>query len=188
MPSAFAHAVSAAAIGGWFNYPGKPWKFWLLAIFCSAIPDADVITFAFNIPYEHWLGHRGFFHSITFAVILGVLVTFLFYRTTSLLSSQGIGLICVFTLCTFSHGILDMLTSGGEGIALFAPFDNTRYFFSFRPIQVSPIGASKFFSEWGIRVLKSEAIWIGLPSAGIIICRIIFRSLSKTDQNNQNSS
>lgn len=177
MPSAFAHAVSAAALGSWFQIPGNKFKFWFLAVFCSVIPDADVITFSMGIPYDHWLGHRGFFHSITFAVILGLLISRLFYTKVPFLSRTGITLFCVFTLCTFSHGILDMFTSGGKGIALFAPFDNTRYFFSFRPIQVSPIGASKFFSEWGLRVLKSEAIWIGLPSVFLLAVRWVYGKL-----------
>jgi inner membrane protein len=50
------------------------------------------------------------------------------------------------------------LTSGGLGIALFAPFDNTRYFYSFTPIKVSPIGVEAFFSARGLAVLKSEFI------------------------------
>jgi inner membrane protein len=57
-----------------------------------------------------------------------------------------------FFLITASHGILDAFTNGGLGIALFSPFDNSRYFFPFRPIQVSPIGAG-FFSMRGLRVL-----------------------------------
>jgi len=62
-----------------------------------------------------------------------------------------------------SHGLLDAFTDGGLGIAFFAPFDPTRYFFSWRPIAVSPIGISQFFSLWGLSVLLTEAIWIGLP-------------------------
>jgi inner membrane protein len=44
-----------------------------------------------------------------------------------------------------SHGILDAMTDGGLGVAFFSPFDDTRCFFPFRPIKVSPIGLS-FFS------------------------------------------
>src|SRR5579872_845956 len=49
-----------------------------------------------------------------------------------------------FFVVTASHGVLDAMTDGGLGIAFFAPFDNTRYFFPFRPIKVSPIGFSFF--------------------------------------------
>lgn len=37
-------------------------------------------------------------------------------------------------------------TNGGLGTALSAPFDNTSYFFSWRPIMVSPISAGALFS------------------------------------------
>jgi inner membrane protein len=71
-----------------------------------------------------------------------------------------------FVAITASHGVLDALTSGGPGVAFFAPFDSTRYFFPWRPIPVSPL-ASRFFSEWGWRVFSAELALIWLP-AGIV--------------------
>jgi inner membrane protein len=56
------------------------------------------------------------------------------------------------------------MTNGGLGVAFFAPFDNSRYFFSFTPIQVSPISVRAFFSERGMRALASELVWICLPA------------------------
>jgi inner membrane protein len=32
------------------------------SILLTLMPDFDVIAFAFGIPYEHMLGHRGFTH------------------------------------------------------------------------------------------------------------------------------
>ena len=74
------------------------------------------------------------------------------------------GLFLYFFFCTVSHGVLDAMTDGGLGVAFFSPFDTTRYFFPARPVLVSPIGIGEFFSEYGVRVLASEAVWIGLPS------------------------
>jgi hypothetical protein len=34
-----------------------------------------------------------------------------------------------------------------------------RIFLPFKPIQVSPIGISNFFTEWGFRMIVSELIW-----------------------------
>jgi inner membrane protein len=82
--------------------------------------------------------------------------------------SHRIQLFVWFMAVTASHGLLDALTNGGRGIAFFAPFTNHRYFFPWRPIQVSPIGAG-FFSARGLRVLTSEARWIWLPSAIIAV-------------------
>jgi inner membrane protein len=68
-------------------------------------------------------------------------------------------------LATASHGVLDAATDGGLGVALLAPFDAERVFFPFRPIAVSPIGASAFVSARGAAVLASELLWIWLPFA-----------------------
>jgi inner membrane protein len=79
------------------------------------------------------------------------------------------GLFLYFFLCTASHGVLDAMTDGGLGVAFFSPFDTTRYFFSARPVLVSPIGISEFFSEYGARVLANEAVWIWLPSLALFL-------------------
>ena len=75
-----------------------------------------------------------------------------------------ITLVIYYFLATVSHGILDALTTGGNGITFFAPFSAERYFLPWRVIQVSPIGVGNFFSEWGLEVLKSEFFYILLPS------------------------
>jgi inner membrane protein len=67
------------------------------------------------------------------------------------------------------------MTNGGLGVAFFAPFQNDRYFFPWRPIQVSPIGVASFFSEWGLRVVRSELQWVWLPSAIINVIGHSFR-------------
>jgi inner membrane protein len=67
-----------------------------------------------------------------------------------------------------SHGILDTFTNGGSGVALFAPFDLTRYVAPWRPLIVSPI-AFAFFSQWGARVLLSELGWIWLPATLLVL-------------------
>jgi inner membrane protein len=68
-------------------------------------------------------------------------------------------------VATGSHGMLDAFTSGGLGIAFFWPWSANRYFAPFRPIRVSPIGFSLFFSHRGIAVLLSELLWIWMPCA-----------------------
>ncbi len=165
MASIFGHALASIAIGASFTKTMKNLKFWLLGVFCAIFPDADIVGFKFGITYASFFGHRGFTHSLVFALIFGFLIAFLFYKKKNKFLFYAV----FFTLATASHSVLDAMTTGGLGVAFFSPFDNTRYFFSWRPIQVSPIGAAKFFSSWGLRVIKSELIWIGLPSFGIII-------------------
>jgi inner membrane protein len=131
---------------------------------CSIIPDLDVIGFRFGIRYSNMLGHRGFTHSILFAAALGALLSFTLLRNGQ--GNNWVVFIFLF-LSTLSHALLDMLTNGGLGVALFAPFSNERYFFPWRPIEVSPIGVGSFFSEWGARVILSELRWVWLPSAAV---------------------
>ncbi|WP_024770439.1 metal-dependent hydrolase [Aquimarina macrocephali] len=173
MASIFAHGFTAYAFGKSFSKEIYTKKLWILGIICSILPDADVIGFKFGITYESFWGHRGFSHSLFFALLLGVIVTFIFYSKKTF-TKTGAALILYFTICTAFHGVLDAMTTGGLGIAFFSPFDTTRYFFPWRPIQVSPIGLSNFFSIWGIKVLLSELIWIVIPtSIYILVIRYI---------------
>jgi len=96
-------------------------------------------------------------------------------------------LVLWFAGVTASHGLLDALTNGGRGIAFFAPFSDHRYFFPWRPIQVSPIGVG-FFSARGLRVLASEAGWIWLPSAIIAVCARLIRRWSSPPSPNASTS
>ena len=174
MASIFGHALIGIGLGQLFTRKTTA-KILLLCVICTIIPDADVIAFSFGIPYAHPLGHRGFSHSIVFALLLGVVVKFLFFRKVAFSSRQGLILISLFFLSTISHGVLDACTNGGQGVGFFIPLDNTRYFFPWRPIQVSPIGAANFFSEWGWRVIKSEIVWIGIPGILMISIGMLIR-------------
>lgn len=168
MASAFGHAFTAIALVTSFRKSYLNWKFWTLGIVCSILPDADVITFKFGIPYDSFWGHRGFSHSFLFALIIGITITLIFYWNKGSTLTR-LALAFYFTITTASHSLLDAMTSGGLGVALFSPWDNTRYFLPWRPIKVSPIGIDSFFSEWGLLVLKSEALWIGIPCIFFIV-------------------
>ena len=173
MPSLFAHAATAAALTSLFQKPTT--KLLLLMMFCAVIPDADVLGFKFGVPYSHLFGHRGFTHSIFFSVLLGLLVSFVFYRKVGVFSAKWWYYVLLFSLATLSHAVFDAMTSGGLGVAFFAPFDEGRYFFPFRPIKVSPLSISQFFSAWGLKVLRSEFVWVFLPSFFIIMCSYLYR-------------
>ncbi len=163
MASAFSHALVAFAIGRSHHWSVNAPRFWTLSVGCSILPDLDVLAFVVGIPYEHVLGHRGLTHSLIFALFVGIGVVGIGFPKVLLGSAQWKKLVAHFTIVTASHGVLDALTDGGLGVAFFVPFDNSRYFFPWTPIQVSPIGIASFFSEWGIQVLASEVVWIGIP-------------------------
>ena len=135
----------------------------LTAVACvaSVVPDIDAAGFAAGIPYGHPLGHRGFTHSLSFALLAAGAGTALAKR----LGASPAMTFAVLFVSTASHGLLDAMTSGGLGVAFFSPFSNRRFFLPWRPILVSPIGIVSFLSEWGVAVMKSEIAWIWLPAA-----------------------
>ena len=139
MPSVFSHWVAALGIGACFYRPGVPTRVWVTGAICSAIPDLDVIGFRYGIRYGDFWGHRGFTHSLVFAALLaGVAALLSFWPGVTGLGP--LSLWAYFFLSTASHGFLDAMTDGGLGVAFFSPFNNRRYFFSWTPIRVSPIG------------------------------------------------
>ena len=177
MASAFGHMVVAYAMGKSLSIPFHTARFWWVTMACCLLPDVDVLGLALGIPYEHMLGHRGLTHSIMFAMLVGVVVP-RWATPTLAFGTRPYWVVAVyFFLVTLSHGFLDALTNGGLGIAFFAPFDSTRYFFPLRPIAVSPIGLSAFLSQAGMGVLLSELVWIGIPVGVWLLC---VRALRKT--------
>lgn len=180
MASAFTHVFVALAGGKMFSGHKMPRRFWWLAAICAVLPDADAIGFKLGVSYTSFWGHRGFTHSLVFALLLSLLVVLLFFRSYAGDNPRmWWRLVAFFFIITSSHTVLDMMTTGGEGVAIFAPFDNTRYFLPWRVIRVSPIGVAEFFSEWGLRVIKSELLWVWLPLSILVVLTWLFRKSRK---------
>ena len=177
MPTVITHAAVAVAGGMALAPRDVSHHFWPLAILCSTIADADVMAFSFGISYHHFFGHRGFFHSPFFGLLLSILVMTIFFRNLEFLSAKWFFYFIFFFILAASHGILDAFTDGGLGIALLSPFDNERYFFPWTPIKVSPISIQAFFSKWGWSVFKNELLWIWMPFFVILVLVRIFRKI-----------
>lgn len=180
MASAFGHA--ALVLGAHKLFPDKVTgtKVIILGIVSAVFPDLDVF-FHHIVEYSHptyeYLEHRGITHSILYAILWAVLITGIFHYK----KKQKILFILFYFLCTISHGVLDAFTTGGDGIGFLMPFSTERFFTPYKVIQVSPIGISRFFSEWGIRVLKSEFFYIGIPSIlfyilGLILNKRVYKT------------
>lgn len=174
MATVFSHAVAALGIGACFYREGVPKTVWLAGMLCAAAPDLDVIGFSLGIDYGDPFGHRGITHSIFFAALLALgVVSFVFPRGVPKLSRFSLWLFLF--LATASHGFLDAMTNGGLGVAFFAPFYNARFFFPWRPVQVSPIGITNFIADGGLSVFPSEILWIWLPSAVLAAVALTIR-------------
>src|SRR5437660_7041512 len=170
MASAFTHAFAAVALTKTMSTTKRGWRFWTLLAGSAVLPDADVIGFPFGINYGGLLGHRGLSHSLLFAALWSLLVVFWEFRAVARCSEQWWRLLGLFFVATASHGVLDAMTDGGLGVAFFSPFDTTRYFLPWRPLEVSPISIAHFFERGGAAVLGSEFRYVWLPLSSLWFC------------------
>jgi inner membrane protein len=159
MPTILTHPAVPLAIGIAFGQKLISKRLLVAGIVGAVLPDLDVIAFQIGIPYGSDLGHRGFSHSVLFAAVYGGIGACLARRLQTS-PAKAFLFLCG---ATASHGILDAFTNGGSGIALLWPFTSARYFAPVQPIEVSPIGISRFLSERGFDVLASELLWVWLP-------------------------
>jgi len=160
MPTIFTHPVVALGLSPCLSFREKRKQIIFIAIFLTILPDIDVIGLRLGVPYLHLFGHRGFTHSITFAIIVSLLMAWFVVKNSSL-SLKPIWL--YFFLSAVSHGLLDAMTNGGHGIAFFSPFSNERFFFYTQPIDVSTLSIKRFFNGQGYKVIISEIFWIWIP-------------------------
>jgi inner membrane protein len=163
VPTTLTHTLVGLGLGKLLAPHPVPWPYYGLAAALALAPDADVVSFRLGIPYRSRFGHRGFSHSLCCAALLSLAVAALGPRLgMTWWQLAGIAFVLVVT-----HSLLDALTNGGGGIGFFSPFDDTRYFLPWRPVQVSPIGLA-VFSRWGWQALRSEIVWVWLPLAGLV--------------------
>ena len=151
MPGILHAAVGAAA--GRAVARVRTGRLMVVLALLSMLPDLDVLAFAFGIPYQAPFGHRGALHSIAMALVIGALCS-LDARAWQLSRLRMFGVV---SAVIASHGLLDTFTDGGLGIALAWPLSNHRFFFSWRPLPVAPIGAG-ILSRYGLHVLLTESI------------------------------
>ncbi|MCL2725022.1 MAG: metal-dependent hydrolase [Polyangiaceae bacterium] len=173
MSSLLTHPAPVLALGVALGLRRIPPRLFVLAAVFALLPDFDAIGFRLGIPYASWLGHRGVSHSLFFALLCGAFGAWIapWLKASRFLSGTLIFLSVV------SHIVLDALTNGGLGVAVFWPFSNARYFFPWRPIQVSPLSLKAFFTaQKGFRVIVSELRWVWLPLMLVAFaCRALMR-------------
>jgi inner membrane protein len=138
----------------------------------AVVPDLDVVSFRFGIAYGDLLGHRGLTHSFAFAVAFSALCVLAVARSLS--PRARLPAFTYVALAMASHGLFDAFTNGGLGVAFFAPFSNERIFFPWQPIEVSPLGIAGILSARGLEVLRSEFVWVGLPSLAVALLGVLF--------------
>ena len=160
LPTILSHAAVPLALGVGLGSRTISRPLLAAGIVGAIAPDLDVIGFHFHVAYAHQLGHRGASHSATFALALALLAL----ACAPWLRSGRMAAFCFVGLCTLSHGLLDMCTNGGLGIALWWPWSGVRLFTPWRVIEVSPLSLGRVFSARGWVVIRSELWWVWLPA------------------------
>lgn len=140
----------------------------LTASILAVLPDADALFIPW-IAYQHALGHRGFSHSLVFALLTGLASAMLLIKLKRNKGQSLWTLTFIFVLACASHGFFDAMTTGGLGVAFFSPLDNTRYFFPFRPIPVAPLSAARLFTARGLNLLLWEFALLWTFAIGSIV-------------------
>jgi inner membrane protein len=175
MASAPTHIVLTGAIAAFFYRRAVPWHLWLTGAVLAVAPDLDVIGFRLGIRYGDLLGHRGLSHSLLVAAVFSGFIALILYRRGSgALTCRQVWLF--FFLAMASHGFLDAFTNAGLGVAFLAPFSGKRFFFPFRPLEVSPLSVGRFLTANRLTtILANEIRWVWVPSSFVAGIAIAFR-------------
>lgn len=162
MSSAVSHFVMGATIALPFTaVPSvrkavRPIGLVLSAGLLSAAPDLDTAFFGV-IPYAHFFGHRGFFHSPFFGISVAVTLSFLLLavlRSFGMKASAGVA--AALALALASHGLLDAMTDAGLGVMLLYPFSEERFFLPWRPFHAPPVKISSLSIRQVQMMVRSE--------------------------------
>ena len=171
MATIFSHPAVAIGLFPWFSEVRNSRAIIVTGLLLTALPDIDVIGFYLGIPYHSMLGHRGITHSLFFAAIFCAILAWMFAQKQHI--KAGAVWLYLF-LSMASHGFIDALTNGGLGVAFFAPFSNQRYFFPFRPIEVSTLNIKHFFEGQGVGVLLNELLYIWPVCLAVMAAGLVF--------------
>jgi inner membrane protein len=102
----------------------------------AMLPDADMILVGLGVTDHGTIGHRGASHSLTLAVVAGVICAVAARRLRwPVLRTALVGAFAV-----ASHALLDVLGEGGRGLPLFWPISDVRFHSPWRIFPDSPKG------------------------------------------------
>ncbi|RKH64682.1 metal-dependent hydrolase [Corallococcus llansteffanensis] len=165
MASLFTHAAWTALVVR--ARPGAALSRRLLvaAGLCACVPDLDFALAPLSQqPGDLW-AHRGLLHSPLFLLALAVVGAALVTPPGEWRRSLPRHMF-VLWLAGCGHVLLDLLTWGGPGTALLAPFSEARFQLPrpLRLVPVVPVGMDEWLGRLGVQVLAVEALFILLPT------------------------
>ncbi|RKH67085.1 metal-dependent hydrolase [Corallococcus aberystwythensis] len=132
---------------------------------CAWVPDLDFALAPFSQHPDDLWAHRGLLHSLPFLIMLAVVGAALVTPSREWRRSLPRNAL-VLWLAGCGHVLLDLLTWGGPGTALLAPFSEARFQLPrpLRLVPVVPVGMDEWLGRLGVQVLAIEALFILLPT------------------------
>jgi inner membrane protein len=134
------HIALGACLGEAMMHKSLGKKALILGAMAQSFPDLDIIGSLFLSPGKDLLAHRGFSHSLLFALLAGLLFSFVCLRWYRARQISFLKLFIFFFLQLSIHDLLDTCNSYGTG--LLEPFTHQR--FSINLLYV----ADPIFSIW----------------------------------------
>lgn len=162
MPSSFTHAIAGAAVASPLARDPVPLRFWIAAACCAALPDVDILWGRY-VTWGTWLAHRGFTHSLAFAVVVGVTAAFICFRDPQFAPVRWRYAVAL-ALAAASHCLLDGMARYGTHVMFLWPFSTHRYLL---PWTVFGVPGTRWpHSSLGrlARVAENEITWGWTPS------------------------
>lgn len=155
--ASIGHLAVGAAVGAAFSVKtgSRPRPTIIAFALLALSPDLDLVTASLGVPRGTGspLDHRGFTHSVFFALAIGGLVGAVVRGTPMRRYFTGF---CAF-IALASHGLLDTMSRLGNGPLLFWPFSSAFYEFPWRPIP-GVITAQHYLTLQAIPTLVVETM------------------------------
>lgn len=150
MPMTTTHALVPIAAALAFSNRPVPWRLVAAAALAAALPDVDwVVRHVFRAPEASIYAHRGAAHSL-FAALAAGLVAACFHKH---LKVRALTAAVVVAAGMASHGLLDMFTDSGRGVAYLWPVSSVRLFADWRPLHSVPVHMAHLISGLSVRLV-----------------------------------
>lgn len=165
MASALTHGLWTALLLRAAPGVKVPLRVQVAAMVCACLPDLDFLMVPFSEAPGDLVAHRGLVHSPLFA-LLAALVAALVVTPPRALRAHYLRHVGILFAAGLGHILLDLLTWGGPGVALLAPFSDSRVLLprELRLMPVVPVGMNEWLGPLGAQALAIEALFVLLPT------------------------
>ena len=152
MPTVITHAAVPLCLGLGLGTKVVPPRLLFAGIVLAMLPDADVLAFKFGVAYGNIFGHRGFTHSLLFALVVPIL--------------------CVLAGRRWFRASVMRCWLFLTGVGWLWPWSDERFFAPWQVIKVAPFALSRYTTPYGHQVIISELLWVWLP--GMVLMGLLW--------------